>query len=1081
VASGIIWSTNGTGSFLDASSPNGVYYPSALDQGSPTITLTMTTTGNGTCNPASNQIVVTISPQPVVDAGANMSICAGQANAVLNGIVTNAAGGVWTSTGTGTFNDANSLNTTYIPTPQDFQNGGILLTLTSTGNGVCAAVSDVISVNILPSPAAVVNAGLDQVLCSDVTEISLTGYISNAGGGLWSTSATGTFNPNNTTLEAKYIPTAADKTAGMVVLTLATTDNGMCSSVADDMRVTFTPAPTVTVSGPASVCGDVAGIIPVNGTFTVATGGIWTTGGTGVFAPDASGNAPTYYPSPVDKAIGKVGLTYTTTGNGTCQPVSQTLTVTITKPPVINAGADQIVCASNASVNLNAFVSIATGGTWVTSGSGTFGNDAALATVYNPSTADTANKVVNLLVTSTGNGTCTPVTDAVKITFTPVPITIAGADRTVCANNSSISIIGKVQNATGGIWTTNGSGNFANPTGLTTAYTPSAADITNGNVTLRLESTGNGKCSPVADQLTITLQPVPQVKAGTVMICQIEYGAPLAGDITSAVGGVWSSNGTGVFAPDNTDLNAVYYPSLADAAKGNVTLTLTSTGNGECSSVSENTILSIDPMPIANAGADRFTCPGSTITLAAQPGTGLFYNWLEEGAGIIGSGSNIQVTPTGRTNYILAVTNMKGCTSTDTLTADLFIMPTLNLLPNYCLSNSLIVDGIPTPQPSVPGSYSWTLDGKFVSGNNTPIISPIDPGQYILTFAYENCMTSEVTRVNPKPKLIGGFLKDCIGKASDVTVKANGGGFLYNWSNGLSGTDINTINVSVTADTTYYVALVTNPATGCSNKDSVRVIGIPIPNLNLTDMSSCQGLSYVLNGRPTNIANLDSLYPEYVWMKDNNLLATDVDNITVNTSGLYKEVLTIGQCITADSAQVDFHVNPISNLPDYTKFCRADDNKAIIDAGSGANHTYVWTAPPGIVLDSSNTQSITVRKEGTYYVTVTNQFNCSIDDSIFVDELCGPRTDGPNAIIPGDPQNGTFRIYGAYFKNYKLMIFNRWGEVIFESTNQKEGWDGTYLGEPMPIGVYPYLVTYDSEDPSIDKHYKKEGSVMIIK
>src|SRR6185436_9746436 len=157
---------------------------------------------------------------------------------------------------------------------------------------------------------------------------------------------------NNTVLNATYIPSSADKTFGSVTLTLTTTGNGNCNPVTDLMVVTITPAPTANAGADQTVCVNNANV-SLNGIVTIATGGVWATAGTGTFSPNNTMLNAIYIPSAAAKASGSVTLTLTTTGNGNCIAVSDTMGITFSLPPVVNAGSDQTVCANNASVSLN--------------------------------------------------------------------------------------------------------------------------------------------------------------------------------------------------------------------------------------------------------------------------------------------------------------------------------------------------------------------------------------------------------------------------------------------------------------------------------------------------------------------------------------------------------------------------------------------------------------------------------------------------------------------------------------------------------------------------------------------------------
>src|SRR4030095_15688948 len=126
----------------------------------------------------------------------------------------------WSTSGTGTFNNAASANAIYTPSAADITAGSVTLTITSNDPaGPCPAVSDskILTIN----PAATVNAGADGVICAGST-YTLAG---TSGGSTtlitWTSSGTGTFNDNNL-LTATYTPSAADITAGSITLTITT-------------------------------------------------------------------------------------------------------------------------------------------------------------------------------------------------------------------------------------------------------------------------------------------------------------------------------------------------------------------------------------------------------------------------------------------------------------------------------------------------------------------------------------------------------------------------------------------------------------------------------------------------------------------------------------------------------------------------------------------------------------------------------------------------------------------------------------------------------------------------------------------
>ncbi|MEZ4801051.1 MAG: hypothetical protein R2809_15015 [Flavobacteriales bacterium] len=146
----------------------------------------------------------------------------------------------------------------------------------------------------------------------------------------------------------------------------------------------------------------------------------------------------------------------TSTGNNTCVAVADNVTITFAPSPIVNAGIDQTVCGNNAQVNLNGFINFALGGQW-SGGLGSYApNATTLSTAYTPSNDEIANGFVELTLTSSGNGSCLPVSDIVHIDITPAPvISIVEGDQP-CTNNPSFDASATYTVAGGVQWSGNG-------------------------------------------------------------------------------------------------------------------------------------------------------------------------------------------------------------------------------------------------------------------------------------------------------------------------------------------------------------------------------------------------------------------------------------------------------------------------------------------------------------------------------------------------------------------------------------------------------------------------------------------------
>ena len=274
---------------------------------------------------------------------------------------------------------------------------------------------------VVINPPATANAGADQTVCASSPAVTLAGSVGgSATSGTWS-GGTGTFNPNATTLNATYTPSAAEIAAGTVTLTLTTNDPaGPCGSANDAMTITINPAATANAGADQSVCATSPNVTLAGSVGGGATSGTWS-GGTGTFNPNATTLNAVYTPSAAEIAAGTVTLTLTTNNpDGPCNAATDQMTITISPAATANAGADQTICAGLTVQLAGSVGGSATSGTW-SGGTGTFNpNASTLNAVYTPSAAEIAAGSVTLtLTTNDPAGACGTATDQVTITITP--------------------------------------------------------------------------------------------------------------------------------------------------------------------------------------------------------------------------------------------------------------------------------------------------------------------------------------------------------------------------------------------------------------------------------------------------------------------------------------------------------------------------------------------------------------------------------------------------------------------------------------------------------------------------------------
>jgi PKD-like domain/Secretion system C-terminal sorting domain/Putative metal-binding motif len=343
----ILWSHNGAGSITSgATTLTPVYTPAAGDAGT-TVTLTMTVT-NSPCVVATATYTVVVRALPTATAGGTQTICVGS-TATVSGASSSNGTIAWTENGAGSITaGATTLTPTYTSAAGDSGNT-VTLTMTVTNSPCTAATA---TYTVVVNPLATVNANVDQTICATTANATLAGSIGgSASSATWS-GGTGTFSPNNTTLNATYTPSAAEFLAGgNVTLTLTTNDPaGPCNAVSDTMIITIKLSPIAIAGGTQTICPGLAAVVSgassSNGTIS------WTEDGAGSITAGGTTLTPTYTSSAAD-AGNTVTLTMTVT-NSPCSVATATYTVVVS--PATPAAPGTItgstsVCAGVTSLN----------------------------------------------------------------------------------------------------------------------------------------------------------------------------------------------------------------------------------------------------------------------------------------------------------------------------------------------------------------------------------------------------------------------------------------------------------------------------------------------------------------------------------------------------------------------------------------------------------------------------------------------------------------------------------------------------------------------------------------------------------
>jgi len=702
--------------------------------------------------------------------------------------------------------------------------------------------------------------------------------------------------------------------------------------------------------------------------------------------------------------------TYTVTGTSTegCTGTA-TVIVTVNPLPTITATASPPeICLNESSDLMVSSDIIGTSFNW-SNGLGT-----------NSSVNVSPTLTTTYSVTGTTLEGCTG-TAEVTLTVHPLPTVTATANPdSICLGNSSILTANSNIQGTTYEWNTGG-----NTDSIT--VTPS----TTNTYTYTVTGTTLEGCTGTAT-ISVTVNPLPTVTASA-NPSEICLGDSSELTVSSNITGTtfnWS-NGLG------TNSSVTVSPTFT------TTYSVIGTTLEGCTGTAEVT-LTVHPLPTMTASANpNSVCLGeSSILTASSDIPGTTYSWNTGG-----NTDSITVTPSTTTTYIVTGTTLFGCSSSTSINV------TVNALPNTSIAtpNDTICSGQSTIlTASGADFYSWS---HYLGTDSSQTVSPTSTTTYTVTGSLDNGCLSTATiqiTVNPIPYIIINATNNSICFGDSTTLNVIGDAIQYSWSHNLdSGT---TITVFPVNNTTYTVTG-TN-IYGCTNSATIYITVNPNADVTIKPVSPlCDNWSFI---------TLTADTPGGIWSGDgitNEVLGTFSPAIAGAGTHTITYMIT-GMCVDTATTEITVYESPYLTSYYTNETCiDANDGTAWVEVAGGTSpYTYLWST-------YHNIDSVTNLEPGEYYVTVTDIHNCFDKDTI----LIKPGTEDcyithiyiPNIFSPdgrGNPENEYLRVYGKGIKTIDFTIFDRWGNVVFHTTDINIGWDGTYKGEPALVGDYTYVI-----------------------
>lgn len=176
---------------------------------------------------------------------------------------------------------------------------------------------------------------------------------------------------------------------------------------------------------------------------------------------------------------------------------------------------------------------------------------------------------------------------------------------------------------------------------------------------------------------------------------------------------------------------------------------------------------------------------------------------------------------------------------------------------------------------------------------------------------------------------------------------------------------------------------------------------------------------------------------------------------------------------------------PVLDMPDKIYICFEEFEKKAFGAKTTGGDSFVfsWLTSMDTKVGSDSIFTFDIPTFGAYYkLLVENNFGCKAEDRIEVLEGCEPVLFLPDVFTPnGDDINDDFKITPAYITDFDLKVFNRWGELVFNSKNPEIKWDGKFKGKIFGNQLYPYTINYRSKYFPERGELQTRGSILILK
>ena len=431
---------------------------------------------------------------------------------------------------------------------------------------------------------------------------------------------------------------------------------------------------------------------------------------------------------------------------------------------------------------------------------------------------------------------------------------------------------------------------------------------------------------------------------------------------------------------------------------------------------------------------------------------------------------------TGPKDVRLIVTSNKGCIDTIVKQINILDKPVLQAAPK----DTLICNGAQvTISASGNGAFAWT-GNNIVSGANTssPTVAPPTSTQYVVQLTDNGCVSTDTVQVNVVDFVTLNAMADTTICATDsVQLMVNSNGLHYTWTpaGDLDDPTAKTPMALPLTTTTYTVVATIDH---CVATDQITVTPVPYPIADAgPDITICFGSSAQLNA--SMVGN------SFTWTPSGSLNNPNILNPVASPVGTTSYILMVTDILGCPKPVRDTMV--VTVLPEIIPFAGNDTAVVVgqpLQFNASGGTGYSWTPATG--LSNPNIPNPLAVYDGTfdsitYKLLVSNAAGCF--DSAFVTVKIfktHPQIFVPTAFTPnGDGRNDISRPIAVGMSKFEYFrVFNRWGQLVFETRRPGDGWDGRISGKEQGTGTFVWLV---KGTDYTGKPFFAKGTVTLIR